>query len=67
MEFHYALSQTGSKQTFASKTLKKYFGGTSMAFTLKFATCLRILLFLNNRSVVHFCGWKGVGAGGGVT
>ena len=23
---------------------------------LKFVTCLRILLFLNNRSIVHFCG-----------
>ena len=28
---------------------------------LKFVTCLRILLFLNNRSVVHFCGWWGSG------
>ena len=26
---------------------------------LKFATCLRILLFLNNRYIVHFCGWWG--------
>ena len=25
---------------------------------LKFVTCLRVLLFLNNRSV-HFCGWWG--------
>ena len=24
---------------------------------LKFVTCLRILLFLNNRSIVYFCGW----------
>ena len=29
---------------------------------LKFATCLRILLFLNNRSIVHF--WDGRGRGG---
>ena len=29
---------------------------------LKFDTCLRILLFLNNRSVVHFCGWWGLGS-----
>ena len=26
---------------------------------LKFVTCLGILLFLNNRSIVHFCGWWG--------
>ena len=24
---------------------------------LTFVTCLRILLFLSNRSIVHFCGW----------
>ena len=24
---------------------------------LKFAPCLQILFFSNNRSVVHFCGW----------
>ena len=23
---------------------------------LKFVTCLRILLFLNNKSIAHFCG-----------
>ena len=28
---------------------------------LKFFTCLRILLFLNNRSIVRYCGWWGVG------
>ena len=28
---------------------------------LKFVTCLWILLFLSNRSIVHFCGgWEGV-------
>ena len=26
---------------------------------LKFVTCLRILLILNNRSIVHFCEWGG--------
>ena len=26
---------------------------------LKFVTCLMILLFLNNRSTVHFCRWWG--------
>ena len=26
---------------------------------LKSVMCLRILLFLNNRSIVHFCGWWG--------
>ena len=30
---------------------------------LKFVKCLRILLFLNNRSIVHFCGWWSKGAG----
>ena len=25
---------------------------------LKFLTCLWILLFLNNRHIVHFCGWR---------
>ena len=30
---------------------------------LKFVTCLRILLFLNNRSIVDFCGWRGYGGG----
>ena len=33
---------------------------------LKFVTCLYILLFLNSRSIVHFCGWGCVGVGGGV-
>ena len=28
---------------------------------LKFVTCLWILLFLNNRSIVHFCEWWGWG------
>ena len=36
-------------------------GGWKGGGVLKFDTCLRILLFLNNRSVVHFCGWWGVG------
>ena len=32
---------------------------------LKFVACLRILLFLKNRSIVHFCeGEVGVGGGG---
>ena len=26
---------------------------------LKFVTCLQIFLFLNQRSIVHFCGWTG--------
>ena len=26
---------------------------------LKLITFLRILLFLNNRSIVYFCGWRG--------
>ena len=26
---------------------------------LKVVACLWILLFLNNRSIVHFCGWRG--------
>ena len=25
---------------------------------LKFVSWLQILLFLNNRSIVHFCGWR---------
>ena len=25
---------------------------------MKFVTCLRILLFLSNTSIVHFCGWR---------
>ena len=29
---------------------------------LKFVTCLQILLFLNNRSSVHFWGWRGWGS-----
>lgn len=29
---------------------------------LKFITCLRILLLLNNRSLVHFCGRRGLGS-----
>ena len=36
---------------------------------LKFVTCFRILLFLNNKSTVHFCGqcwWQGGGGGEGV-
>lgn len=32
---------------------------------LKFATCLRILLFLNNKSIFHFCEWTGAGEGEG--
>ena len=28
---------------------------------LKFITYLQILLFLNSRTVVHFCRWRGVG------
>ena len=28
---------------------------------LKFVMCLRILLFFNNRSMVHFCRWWGRG------
>ena len=32
---------------------------------LKFAACLRALLFLNNRSIVHFCQWGGGGWGSG--
>ena len=32
---------------------------------LKFVICLRILLFLNNRSIVQFCEWRGLGWGGG--
>ena len=28
---------------------------------LKFVACFWILLFLNNRSIVHFCGWWGWG------
>ena len=35
---------------------------TRKAPHLKFATCLQILVFLNNRSIVHFCRW-GVGWG----
>ena len=45
--------------TFMTSTLKR--GGEGI---LKFATCLWILLFLNNRSIVHFCGWWGYGGGG---
>ena len=29
---------------------------------LKFVTCLQILLFLNKKSIVHFCRWRGGGA-----
>ena len=32
---------------------------------MKFCTCLWILLFLNNRSIVYFCGWWGWGGKGG--
>ena len=32
---------------------------------LKFVTCLDILLFVNSRSIVHFCGSGCVGYGGG--
>ena len=32
---------------------------------LKFAACLRALLFQNNRSIVHFCQWGWGGGGGG--
>ena len=32
---------------------------------LEFVAYLRVLLFLNNRSLVHFCGWGGGGGGGG--
>ena len=41
--------------TFMTSTRK---GGGGV---LKFVTCLRMLFFLNNRSIVHFCGWWGVG------
>ena len=30
----------------------------------KFVTCLRILLFLDNRSDIRFCGWWGSGVQG---
>ena len=32
---------------------------------LKFVTCLQILLFLSNRSIVHFCEWGDGWVGGG--
>ena len=32
---------------------------------LKSVACLQILLFLNNRSIVHFCKWGGYIQGGG--
>ena len=28
---------------------------------MKFATCLQVLVFLNNKAVVNFCGWWGWG------
>ena len=53
--------------------LKNYFVKTFMMFTwrgdgefLKFVTWLQILLFLNNRSIVHFSRWgRGSVSGGG--
>ena len=33
--------------------------GGAVGGVLKFVLCLHILLFLNNRSIVHFCGWLG--------
>ena len=30
---------------------------------LRFIACLQILLFLNKRSIVHFCGWRGWSGG----
>ena len=36
---------------------------TGVGEVLKFVTCLQILLFLNNRSIVHFVRW-GPGGGG---
>ena len=27
---------------------------------LKFVTCLHVLLFINSKSIVHFCGWERV-------
>ena len=40
-------------QTFITSTQK---GGEEI---LKFVTCLKILLILNNRSIVHFYEWEG--------
>ena len=31
---------------------------------LKFVACLWVLLFLNNRPIVHYCGWRKVGVRG---
>ena len=46
------------------ETLKNQKGNRFMTSTqkgdwgfLKFVTCLQIPFFLNNRSIVHFCGW----------
>ena len=39
---------------FMTSILKEDEGGD-----LKFVTCLWLQLFLNNRSIVHFCGWRG--------
>ena len=47
-------------RTFMTSTQKR--GGR----VLKFVTCLWILLFLNNKSIVYFCGWwEGVEVGVG--
>ena len=40
-------------QTFMTRTHKK------SEEVLKFVTCLLILLILKNRSIVHFCEWRG--------
>ena len=37
-------------------------GGCPHGRVLKFVICLQILLFLNKRSIVHFCGWGGGGS-----
>ena len=45
-------------QTFMISTQK---GGDKV---LKFVAYLQILLYLNNRSIVHLCKWEGWGWGG---
>ena len=37
--------------------------GRGVGVVFQFVTCLRILYFLNNRSIVHFCGRGGLGEG----
>ena len=49
--YQFQLVHSSKDQTFVTFTQK---GGGGV---LKFVTCLWILLFLNNRSIVHFCGW----------